>query len=191
LTNLALSITASGISKIHSFNTTAYGDGSGELLRLIGQLSSFNGDISSVLSLLNHAIDYSERYMFTQNVAPSQRSLKGLESLILGSDISIANAVSSGLREVFSGWDRWIVSCTDGVKSRAFLAWFPRKEAEKEADIKARLDRCSLLWSCQGLNEWGVIVESVNNGPGNVYKKVGIAFVDTEHSGPPVDVTVI
>ncbi|THU76211.1 hypothetical protein K435DRAFT_879547 [Dendrothele bispora CBS 962.96] len=182
-TKLVLHLTASGICKISSYGTAAYGDGSGELGKLIWNLSQVGGDISAILSLLTRAVHHSE-------VRMTSNGIDGLQEVT--QDIGDANAVSSGLREIFTGWDRWIVSCTNGpLQGRAFLAWFPRKdEEEKSLTTKARLDRCSLLWSCPGHNEWAVIVELVD-GQTSVYRKVGIAFVDSEHPGPEVDVIVV
>ncbi|THU84413.1 hypothetical protein K435DRAFT_870299 [Dendrothele bispora CBS 962.96] len=182
-TKLVLHLTASGICKISSYGTAAYGDGSGELGELIWNLSQVGGDISAILSLLTRAVHHSE-------VRMTSNGIDGLQEVT--QDIGDANAVSSGLREIFTGWDRWIVSCTNGpLQGRAFLAWFPRKdEEEKSLTTKARLDRCSLLWSCPGHNEWAVIVELVD-GQTSVYRKVGIAFVDSEHPGPEVDVIVV
>ncbi|THU84402.1 hypothetical protein K435DRAFT_928133 [Dendrothele bispora CBS 962.96] len=137
-----------------------------------------------MVSLLTRAVHHSQ-------VRMTSNGIDGLKEVT--QDIGDANAVSSGLREVFTGWDRWIVSCTNGpleLEGQAFLAWFPRKnEKEEPSTTKARLDRCSLLWSCPGHNEWAVIVEPVVDQ--KVYRKVGIAFVDSVHPGPAVDVIVV
>ncbi|KAK7446306.1 hypothetical protein VKT23_014512 [Stygiomarasmius scandens] len=177
-----LSLTVSGVSKIKGAPTraTAYGDGSGELALMISDLRTLKDqhhiDISSALLLLNRAVNHA-----TQKI---HNTLEELEEAISPN----YNAVSSGLREVFSGWDRWIVVTGQGSSQAAFLAWFPRTdESEKAESVKKRLDGCSLLWSYSGSNEWAVIVE----GDPKAFKKVGIAFVNSKHQGPEAKVVVI
>lgn len=83
-------------------------------------------------------------------------------------EISIVNALSSGLRGVFAGWDRWIISLKNEPK-KVFLAWFPIRD-----DAKNRLGKSSVLWLKDSDNEWGVIVEEEANVG---YRKVGVVFL--------------
>jgi hypothetical protein len=169
--NNKLQLSVAGVSKIKVApnSSTAYGDGSGELNRLISHLCYLekqNYDISSILALLYRAFTYA-------GVPLKSRR---------GSLFHCANAVSSGLRAVFNGWDRWVV-VTDTTPAQAFLVWFPNSGENP----KARLDKCSLLWSMPGLNEWAVVVEGELTG----CTKVGIAFTNVKLMSADTETVVI
>ncbi|KAG8794831.1 hypothetical protein FRC17_008223, partial [Serendipita sp. 399] len=175
----SLRLRASGVDRIKEVKCTdAYGDGSGELFKVLKTLNLLieeDYDISSILTILQRAVDLSQRH--EEEVATAQvddtpkEVLKKLESVIRQN----ANAVSSGLRGVFNGWDRWIVSTED---RRAFLVWFPWRQDPNQRD---RLGNCSIIWPSPGHNEWAFIGEG---GAEQGYKKAGIAFVHSTHPGP-------
>jgi len=82
-----------------------------------------------------------------------------------------SNAVSSGLRAVFSGWDRWLVTTENDSEKKVFLAWYPDRAGEPKERLNAN---CWLLWSLSDSNEWAAIVEGDLDG----CKKRGIAFTN-------------
>jgi hypothetical protein len=190
----ALRLQVSGVERIQTVQG-AYGDGSGELFRLLRALQSMIGqnNISAILTLLIRAIKYSQRHCAEEDnldeylLTAAESALQSREpdaSEILRALRSIieqnANAVSSGLRSAFVGWNRWIVTTAD---RRAFLVWFPWDD-----DLAAdRLGRCALMWSCPNYNEWAVVVDVDSKG----YRKAGVAFVDSKHSGPESFVVVL
>ncbi|KAG8801237.1 hypothetical protein FRC17_006693 [Serendipita sp. 399] len=188
----SLRLRASGVDRIKEVKCNdAYGDGSGELFKILKTLNSLveeDYDISSILTILQRAVDSSQRHEGEEEVAGSDTErvdgdtpkevLKKLESVIRQN----ANAVSSGLRAVFNGWDRWIVSTED---RRAYLVWFPWRQDPNQRD---RLSNCSLIWPSPGHNEWAFIGEG---GVEQGYKKVGIAFVDSTHPGPETPIVVL
>lgn len=144
-------------------NDVAYGDGSGELSKLLDALGSLKAkkyDISSVTALLIRAIEQAK-------VSRTGDSLEELTRTIRDHGIAQANAVSSGLRAVFNGWDRWFVT-TD--RKQVFLAWIPDEDPKAWLNAKG-----SLLWSLSDGNEWAAIVEGDLNG----CKKRGLAFTNS------------
>ncbi|KAK7446305.1 hypothetical protein VKT23_014511 [Stygiomarasmius scandens] len=166
-----------------------YGDGSGELDSMTYNLrilrDQHHVDVSSILSLISRAVNHLKRHV-SQSVQQTYSNLEDLDQEIF----PFANAVSSGLWEIFCGWDRWIVvaQLVEEGPSQTFLAWFPKVDENEEPEsVKEHLNRCLLLWTCPGSNKWAVIVEEVQGG----YRKFGIAFVDSEHPGPKTDVVVL
>ncbi|THU84466.1 hypothetical protein K435DRAFT_843652 [Dendrothele bispora CBS 962.96] len=79
---------------------------------------------------------------------------------------SDANAVSSGLREIFTGRDRWIRM----ARFKLGLFWHGSLEKMKGEIINHK---------------------ELVDGQTSVYRKVGIAFVDSVHPGPKVDAIVV
>lgn len=132
-----------------------YGDGSGELAALIGELvgldkKSFN--ISSIVNLLQSAI---RRARLTSVV-----KMNDIYDIQKAVNVQ-GNAISSALRSTFAGWSRRIVI----VKKTAFLAWQP------SFDEKAAY---SLLWVSKESDQWAAIVAGdIKTG----CEKVGIAYV--------------
>ncbi|THU89497.1 hypothetical protein K435DRAFT_802703 [Dendrothele bispora CBS 962.96] len=86
--------------KISSYSTAACGD---------DPLPQVNGDIPANLSLLTRAVHHAKRHVVLNGPPKTVEELEELTQYT-----SDANAVSSGLREILSGWDRWIVFCTNG-----------------------------------------------------------------------------
>ena len=155
-----LQLTVPGASKIELVPNFDYpfGDGSGELGNLLDALRALSDtyDISSIIALLVCAIEEAK--------VPVDGNL---DSMILAiQDITLANSISSGLRIVFSGWNRWIVA----VDKKLFLAWLPNLEADAN---KQPMTSYWLLWMSDG-NEWAVIVE----GELKKSMKQGIAYTN-------------
>ena len=181
----SLRLQASGVDRIQEVKCdNAYGDGSGELFKILGTLRSLveEYDISSILTILQRAVDLSQRHNeavpgSTAQVDTAKEVLRRLESVIKQN----ANAVSSGLRGVFNGWDRWIVATED---RRAFLVWFPLRQDPAQRD---RLGKCSLIWTSPGHNDWAFVGEGGEEG----CRKVGIAFVNSTHPGPETPILVL
>jgi len=129
---------------------------------LLGHLKDLKGakyNISSITALLIRAIHQAG---FD---CPENDTLEVVTDIIKNHGIAQANAISSGLRAVFNGWDRFMVT-TDNKE--VFLAWFPIKKDQLVGG------KYSLLWSVPGTNEWTAIVE----GELNSLKKLGIAFTN-------------
>ncbi|KAJ8502840.1 hypothetical protein ONZ45_g11389 [Pleurotus djamor] len=116
----------------------SFGDGSGDLFALYNTLEHFSEkyDISTILALLKDAVRGTLSSLVTAGEmdATVARSFSQTpkEHLCLDDFFAIlsiqGNSFSNGLRDVFAGWDRWIVTVRDG---RAFLAWFPYHDVER------------------------------------------------------------
>jgi hypothetical protein len=181
----SLRLQASGVDHIQEVKCThPYGDGGGELHRILETLHSLveEHDISSILTILQRAVNLSQRHYDevpkpNLQTSDAKKALKDLGAIIKQN----ANAVNSGLRSVFSGWDRWIVATAD---RRAFLVWFPWRQDPAPRD---RLGNCSLIWPSPEHNDWAFVGEGGSEG----YRKVGTAFVDSTHAGPETLITVL
>ncbi|KAI5796218.1 heterokaryon incompatibility protein-domain-containing protein [Peziza echinospora] len=197
-----LHLTAAGISKIEDASET-FGDGSGELGGILYELQSYAAsvrkpDISAVLQILLNAIieaashDDAETSETVEACIQTARSydvgFKGpkdtklLEMVEEAVYAQGANAVSSQLRDLFDGWNRWLVESDNMIS----FVWFPFEEAGG----RERLKECFLMWPCEGHNQWAVVLEKAAD-KGHGYRKVGVAFVNCEHPGPPVENVVI
>ncbi|KAF8800408.1 hypothetical protein BYT27DRAFT_7200317 [Phlegmacium glaucopus] len=177
VTDNTLSLKAAGSnSNITVHGTKAYGDGSGELMTLIEDLSNLPSsyDISSIVTLIKSAIVRSRIDLH----GLALDSIHDIQSLV-GASLSIANAVSNALRGIFSGWDRWIFVMNTNI---AILAWLPSKSSAPSSNY-------SLLWISKDVkNEWAVIVEGDTQ---TGCKKVGIAFVNSNPVGSETDVKIL
>ena len=124
-------------------------------------------DISSVEALLGRATKFADAR------SPGSVHWNGVESMasLTGTIGASSNAVSSGLRAVFSGWDRWLVTTENDSEKKVFLAWYPDRAGEPKERLNAN---CWLLWSLSDGNEWAAIVEGDLDG----CKKRGIAFTN-------------
>ena len=171
--DIKLKLTVPGVSKIKLIPnyTHEYKDGSGELSRLLSdllELEQAKYKISSINALLIRAIRWAGFE------CQDHDNLETLNHIITNHGIAQNNAISSGLREVFNGWYRFLVT-TDSKD--VFLAWCP-VEMQELAE-----GNCSLLWSVPGPNEWAAIVI----GELNSCRKLGIAFTNDFEPSPSTD----
>ncbi|KAJ8495138.1 hypothetical protein ONZ45_g12977 [Pleurotus djamor] len=197
--NGELCLVTSAIEDIESVSTeTAFGDGSGERGELFATLIAITNpnevtyNVSSVVHILMKAADLAlgyrdkdeedDRYHAAAKGALEQGDVRRALEYMCFLTYRDANAFSSALREVFVGWDRWVVSLRD---RRAFLVWFPFRD-----DVE-RLRRCSLIWTQRGHNDYAVLAEPVGIEGDHCYRKVGIAFVNCANEGEEIEVTFV
>lgn len=171
-----LLLKAAGLIEISVKGDKQYGDGSGELNRLTTDLENLHVDTSSIVILLKLA---ATQFQITTPLD----TLKLIQSF-LDAEISNANSLSSALREVFAGWNRWIITFPiSDSKSMAALAWLPFHDAKA-----VEAPTYSLLWLKNGVNQWAVIVEGdMKKG----CKKVGVAFVNSVPMGQVTDTILL
>ena len=185
-------MTAAGMSKIKDVSE-CFGEGSGELGGILHALGKYakpfrRSDISAVLQMLLNAIiqaaadeDAATRDE-VETVIRTARSydvgFKGikdarlLEMVVDAVYAQGANAVSSQLRDLFDGWNRWLVRVGNIVS----LVWFPFENAGGGK----RLKKCFLMWPCEGHNQWAVVLEQAADKKYG-YRKVGVADVNCVH----------
>jgi hypothetical protein len=192
-TNGSLRLKASAIEPIAMvIGDRSIGDGSGELMWLFELIihlrKSF--DISSIVTLLFRAAEYclrhrvrgeeEDKYFTSAKEALENGDTRRALEYLCFMHLRDTNAFSTGLREVFNGWDRWIVTTEDG---RAYLTWFPWR------DNIDRLRKCHLIWTCPNHNDWALLGEPTAEA--GHYRKVGIAFVNSSNTKDGNLVTIL
>ncbi|CAG8731975.1 5383_t:CDS:2, partial [Acaulospora colombiana] len=159
----SLRLKASAIKKIAQIKFgRSFGDGSGEVMRLLKLIIQLQKeyDISAIVILLLRAAEYTlrhrvqggaeDKYFASARAALGNGNTRQVLEYLCFMQLRDGNAFSTGLREVFNGWDRWLVITED---NRAYLTWFPWGT---QID---RLSKCHLIWTCPGHNEWALLGE--------------------------------
>ncbi|CAG8551859.1 12612_t:CDS:2 [Acaulospora colombiana] len=189
----SLRLKASAIERIAEVEYGAsFGDGSGELSRMFYYIIQLQRDydISAIVVLLLRAAEHTlrhrvqgeeeDKYFTSAKTALGNGDHRRALEYLCFLQLRDGNAFSTGFREVFNGWDRWIVTTED---DRSYLAWFPWR------DNTDRLSKCHLIWTCPGHNEWALLGEPTSEA--GQYRKVGVVFVDSSNDKDGALVTIL